>query len=420
MRKSLLTFCLLAALLSLVIVPSAQAQEPITLKFACWDYELNGYDMTLIAEFEKANPDIKVEVYDMPASEYPDKMLIILAGGEDIDVFYAKDPTMYGGLVLRKQIMPLDELIARDGVDLSGYGGNLENVKVDYTIYGLPYRGDFWILFYNKDLFDRFGIPYPTNEMTWTEFQETAKALTSGEGASKTYGTYIHTWASTYFVFGLQKHMGDLVEGPYSMLEDGLNLAYQIQMVDKSAADYATNRAMGAHYRGLFEQGNIGMLYMGTWYMQALLHDKAQDLHDVNWGIVRLPQWEGIEHATIGNVTPVVINSKTKHKEAAWKLVKFLSGTKGASILAENMIVPGYLDDSVFEKFAEVEGFPSENMEALVTETVYMEWPPHALSGLLGKMVEEEIVLAMTGNKSIEQAIADMEARREEIILLNQ
>lgn len=144
MRKKLLGVSVLVLLLSLMIVPLAQAQQ-ITLKFACWDYELNGYDKTLIEEFEKANPDIKVEVYDMPASEYPDKMLIVLAGGEDIDVFYAKDPTMYGGLVLRKQIMPLDELIARDGVDLAGYGGNLENVKIDDTIYGLPYRGDFWI-----------------------------------------------------------------------------------------------------------------------------------------------------------------------------------------------------------------------------------------------------------------------------------
>lgn len=418
MRKYGLGLLAAVLLIALVAVPVVQAQ--VMLKFACWDYELNQYDKKLIEEFERLNPDIKIEVYDMPASEYPDKMLIMLAGGEDIDVFYAKDPTMYGGLVLRQQIRPLDDLIDRDSVDLSGYGGNLENVMVDGAIYGLPYRGDFWILFYNKDLFDKFGVPYPTNDMTWDEFRETAKLLTSGEGAEKTYGTYIHTWASTYFVYGLQKHMGDLVEGPYEMLRDGLELAYQIQMVDKSAADYATNKAMGAHYRGLFEQGNIGMLYMGTWYMQALLHDAEQGLHNVNWGIARLPQWEGLPHATIGNVTPVVINSKTKHLEEAWRLVKFLSGPEGASILAESMIVPGYFDDSVFDTFAQVEGFPSENMEALVTETVYMEWPAHPLSGLLGKMVEEEIVLAMTGNKSIDQAIADMEARREEIILLNQ
>ncbi|HHT48529.1 MAG TPA: sugar ABC transporter substrate-binding protein [Firmicutes bacterium] len=420
MRRRLFTFGLVGLLLIALIPVTQAAKAGTTLKFACWDYELNQYDKILIQEFEKRHPEIKVEVFDMPASEYPDKMLIMLAGGEDIDVFYAKDPTMYGGLVLRKQIRPLNDLIARDKLDLSGYGGNLDNVKIDDQIYGLPYRGDFWILFYNKDLFDRFGVPYPTNNMTWSEFRKTAKALTSGEGASRTYGAYIHTWASTYFVFGLQKNIGDLVEGPYSMLKDGLELAYQIQTVDKSAADYATNRSMGAHYRGLFEQGNIGMLYMGTWYMQALVHDAKEGLHNVNWGIVRIPQWEGVEHSTIGNVTPVVINAKTKKMEAAWELAKFLGGKDGAAILAENMIMPGYVDDSVFKSFASVPGFPSDGAEALVTNIVHMEWPAHPLSGLLGKMVDEEIQLAMTGNKSIDQAIADMEERRQEIIELNQ
>ena len=83
--------------------------------------------------------------------------------------------------------------------------------------------------------------------------------------------------------------MGDLVTGDYEMLRDGLQLTYQMQMVDRSAADFATNQALGAHYRGIFEQGNIGMLYMGTWYIQALLHDAAQGLHNVRWGIAPAP-----------------------------------------------------------------------------------------------------------------------------------
>lgn len=389
------------------------------LKFAAWDFEVNGYDRQLIDAFERANPDIKVEVYDFPANEYGDKILIMLAGGEDIDVFYAKDPTMYSGLVLRRQITAIDDLVARDGLDLTAYGGSLENIIVDGKLFGLPYRSDFWILFYNKDLFDERGVAYPTNDWTWEDFRATALKLTSGEGAQRTYGAYIQPWASSYFMYGLQKHQGDLVEGKYEMLRDGLELAYQIQMVDRSAADYATNQSMGAHYRGIFQQGNIGMLYMGTWFIQALIHDAQQGLHDVNWGIARLPQWEGLKHATIGNVTPVVINARTEKLEAAWKLAKFLGGREGADILAQNQIMPGYVDKSILNRFSEAPGFPADGADALITETVYMEWPPHRLAGLLGAMVNEEIVLAMTGNKSIDRTITDMELRREEIFLLN-
>ena len=111
----------------------------------------------------------------------------------------------------------------------------------------------------------------------------------------------------------------------------------------------------------------------------------------------------------------MVINSKTEKLEAAWKLAKFLAGREGAEILARNQIMPGYVDEAVLERFKEAPGFPENGAEALITETVYMEWPPHRLAGLLGTMVNEEIVLAMTGNKSIDQAIADMKARREEL-----
>src|SRR5690625_2427242 len=179
----------------------------------------------------------------------------MLAGGEDLDVFYAKDPTMYSGLVLRRQIRAIDDLVAQDGLDLGAYGGVLDNIIVDGKLYGLPYRSDFWVLFYNKDLFDEMGVPYPTNDWTWSDFEETAKLLTEGEGVNRKYGAYIQPWASSYFRHGLQKHQGDLVEGDYSMLKDGLELAYRMQMVDRTAADYAANQSMGAHYRGIFQQG---------------------------------------------------------------------------------------------------------------------------------------------------------------------
>jgi ABC-type glycerol-3-phosphate transport system substrate-binding protein len=57
---------LFAAVLLIAFVAAPVVQAQVTLKFACWDYELNQYDKTLIEEFERRNPDIKVEVYDMP------------------------------------------------------------------------------------------------------------------------------------------------------------------------------------------------------------------------------------------------------------------------------------------------------------------------------------------------------------------
>lgn len=44
-------------------------------------------------------------------------------------------------------------------------------------------------LFYNKDLFDRYGVPYPTNAMTWDDVLALAKRFpTKGEGEGRIYG----------------------------------------------------------------------------------------------------------------------------------------------------------------------------------------------------------------------------------------
>ena len=77
--------------------------------------------------------------------------------------------------------------------------------------------------------------------------------------------------------------------------------------------------------------------------------------------------------------------------------------------------MPGYVDDSVF-KALPVCRFPSDGASVGHQYCAYGMAGPSA-SGLLGKMVDEEIQLAMTGNKSIDQAIADMEERRQEIEL---
>ena len=59
----------------------------------------------------------------------------------------------------------------------------------------MPFRKDNYMIFYNKDLFDERGVPYPQDGMTLEEFRALAKEMTYGEGADKVYGAHLHTWA---------------------------------------------------------------------------------------------------------------------------------------------------------------------------------------------------------------------------------
>ena len=124
--------------------------------------------------------------------------------------------------------MPLDELIARDGwTSLAMVAiSKMSKSVIPSTDCLIEVTSD---LFYNKDLFDSFGVPYPTNDEDLGGIRRDSQASHIRRGCLKDIRNLHSYLASTYFMYGLQKHMGDLVEGPYEMLKDGLEMARRIQ-----------------------------------------------------------------------------------------------------------------------------------------------------------------------------------------------
>ena len=418
-RKWFVLLMISVVLVSAVSIGEAK-KETVKLKFVCWNYNL-GYDRGIIEAFMKANPEIQVQVYNIPVNEYENKLAVMMAGGEDIDLFYAKNATQFGSIILKNQAKELNDLIKRDKFNLKPYGDGLNQVKVDEHIYGLPYRNDYVILYYNKDIFDKAKMPYPNNKWTWDDFRSTAKKLTAGEGNKKIWGAFFDSKLNTYWTPGIATGKGDLITGPYSMLKDGVELLKNMQLVDKSAIDYATNRSMGTgSSAGYFEKGDSAMTFTGTFFMNTLLADKKDGKHNVRWGIAPLPVWKkGDLHGSRSTITPVVINSKTTKIAAAWKLAKFIAGREGAKIMAQNLMMPGYQENTVMSFFKQNPEFPKEGKEALKVDKLYVDLPANKLAGLIGKMVQEELELAITGNKTVDAAISEMEKRRKEIVEMN-
>ena len=115
-----------------------EAEEVTVIRVALWDYESLGYDKQIMERYMELNPNVRIEVYDSSAGDYDSRLAVMLTGGEPIDVYYAKNAALYGGVIRRNQALALDDLIARDNLDLSAYGDTINNVKSDGSFYGLP------------------------------------------------------------------------------------------------------------------------------------------------------------------------------------------------------------------------------------------------------------------------------------------
>ena len=144
---------------------------------------------------------IDVTFEEIPAgtdAERADALLTNLIGDGDIDIFDA-NVAEYFNFAAKGMFEDLEPYAAADGYDFDQMGAsNVELSRVNGNLYAFPYIQSVWLLYYNKDLFDAAGLPYPTDDMTWDEFRETAKALTKGEGADKQWGFTMPDWVCTW------------------------------------------------------------------------------------------------------------------------------------------------------------------------------------------------------------------------------
>ncbi|RKN85485.1 ABC transporter substrate-binding protein [Paenibacillus ginsengarvi] len=138
-------------------------------------------------EIKAKYPDLSIKLLATGKGLEPQD---IIASGHPIDIII-NSVFSYPVLVETKLISDISDLIKKYGYDLNRIEPAfidsqrlLENGKV----YGLPTANAGVALFYNKDIFDKFGVAYPKDGMTWDQTYDLAKKLTRTDGGVQYYG----------------------------------------------------------------------------------------------------------------------------------------------------------------------------------------------------------------------------------------
>ena len=412
---------LLAALLVLSLVPLAFAEGEVTLAVVTWDVATTSYYAAYKDAFEAANPGIKIEYVDISAQDYDNnKAGTLLVGGDKSDIFFIKQLKDANIWSQQGFIEPLDEYIAASGFDMSNYGGMSEcYIDNNGAQVGLPFRADYWVLFYNKGLFDKAGVAYPTNDMTWEEYKELAIKMTSGtEGVDKIYGTHYHTWMSDVVNWTVCDGVNTLIDGNYDDLAYFYGIVQTLEDAEACRL-YTDVKAANLAYRGAFAAGDIAMIPMGYWFLSSLISYAKDGTIDFDYGFVSVPHLEGVPAgSSFGSPTAAAINKISEHKEEAWKFLSFIAGEEGAKALVPTGNRPAYINAAVADVMASVDGFPTDEASkaALIPYAVYLEMVPGEKSPAIQVMLNEEHTLIMTREQTIEEGIANMNERAAEIL----
>ena len=410
-------FALALALMMVLSVVSFASAEETKVTIVTWDATTTPYLTAQKEAYEASHPGITIEYVDVASQDYAMKAGTMLAGGDTSDIYMVKEITDMLNWKDAGYIEPLTPFAEAANYDLSGFVGIDGNYAVNGVQYALPFRSDFWVLFYNKDLFDAAGKEYPTNDMTWDQFADLAIAMSDTE--KDIWGTHYHTWLSAVVNWDVCDGVNTLIDGNYDDMAYFYNIYQKIED-NGGCIPYAEVKASGLHYSGAFGNGNIAMMPMGYWYVSTLIDNINKGEYKVgNWGIVAVPHADGVAAgSSFGNLTGVAINAKSENKDLAWQYISWLAGEEGAKATASVGARPAWVSEEVATAMAAVPGFPADEASkaALVPALVSIELPASEHSSEISSVLNEEHTLIMTRENTVEEGIEAMNERVAEIL----
>lgn len=369
----------------------------------------------MIASFESANPNIKVDLISPPLESADNKISTMLAAKEDLDVLEVRDVTV-------KQFVT-NKWIA----DLTPYTSSWSNYKdlnanslamanyIDQKPYYIPYGLYQKMLFYRKDWFDQKGLTPPK---TWDDLNKAAKALTDPANNRFGYSFRGGSGADGYIVDLLRDYNGKNVNTDDAMFlksgatifstpeaKQGMQL-YVSLYKDGSPKD-SVNWAFAEQVQG-FVSGATAMLIQDP----DTIDPVKQKLKEGTWATAPMPTGPtGASHYKVG-AAGWGVTSYSKHPKEAWKLIEFISSPEQNAVFTKVAgVIPIHNSASVDKYFKEGAYKPYIDM---ANDTAhYIPYKPETDYKGFGewrKIVQQDAQAVLLGQMSIDDALKKWDA----------
>ncbi len=369
-------------------------------------YDNPEVEAEVVAQFEAAHPNIKVELEMVPYMDIFTKYKTLSAGGSAPDVISMNFENLRQFATLGA-LEPLDSFIDNDNYDMSIYYENTSQMhNVDGVQFGLPATFSNSVLFFNKTLFDEKGVEYPSADWDWDKLVEEGQKFVSdddGDGIIDTYGYGEAWWPMYLFMYGANVLTED--NASCGMTSPGALQAIEnfvsAQMDGGITANKEAQTAMGDYDR--FVAGKLAMYPAGPWALKPF----NESITSFEWDVTHHPI--GTQQGTFLYSNSYAISAGSENKDAAWEFLKFATGPEGSLIRQQgNFEISSVKEVAEGEFVASLAGQYPAHPEVFMEATAYgYKLPDHARLSEIQDIIQAELDLAMIGEKSVEQAMND-------------
>lgn len=321
----------------------AEEKEVLTMMLngAVSDVYAEGYKK-LINEFNRTNEyGVIIQPEFVSNSDYKTKLITMMVSDSEPDIIFTWELGYLENFVDAGKIVNIQKYLDEDEKWSASFNsGTLEQETYDGSVYGIPTAQCMAVMYYNKAIFDQYGLSVP---VTYEEYRKvcdtlirnniTPVALASTSDDAWLVSQYIQQLSDG--IAGAELFEG-IKDGSKTWNDEAMIQAAKLFQEEVNAGYFEKGftSVSGSEAEALFQSGRAAMYFNGTWEISNLndpdICQVAEDVSCFSMPAVN-PRYSNISVGSLDNSFAITTNCK--NVEAAIGLLKYWTNTNNAAML---------------------------------------------------------------------------------------
>ncbi len=365
----------------------------------------------LVAEFARRTPQVHVTLVHIPGQgDYRKRLGIDFAAGTPADVILL-NYRRYAAFAAKGALEPLGPYLARSAVikEADFYAQAIEPFRWQGALTCIPQNLSSLVVYYNKSLFERAGVPWPTDDWTWDDFLRAARALTrdapgGGPRPQHGLGTEVSIFRLAPFVW---QNGGELVDHPLAptrlaldtpRAREAVQWFVDLQTQHRVVPDAVEEKGESSESR--FLNGRLAMFLNSRRGVPTY-----RTITSFDWDVAPLPRHR--HRAGILHADAYCLPKASRDKAAAWAFIEFANSPDGQrTIAASGRTVPSLRAVAESPAFLDPGARP-RNSQVFLREIPHIHAVPVTPEWVdVEELTGEELTRAYYGRASVDEVIA--------------
>lgn len=368
----------------------AETREPVTLTF--WNYGNTitdtEFDKLIVQPTKEKYPHITLERIRTDDDVTPEQLL---AAGNLPDIIYTSTGSNYYRFLDIGIVQPLDELIAKHNVDFTtvkpAIVESIQSYTEDQSIIAVPLSFNLFITYYNKEIFDKFNIPYPSDEpQTWQQWLEIGRQLTRVDNGVQYLG--IDVGGASNLARSLKLANVDPATDQSTLGDEQWEQVFELLKQQYEIPGFIGENQELVYDRTQFmQERRLAIRHAFLANMIGPLEELRKEGIELDWDIA--PAAHFGDEKVPGSIHSLIVSNQGDNIEDAFLVVSNVLSDETQRLVARNGRVPSIINPELEKEFgADVEVLKGKKIENVFKLTAIANSTPHPLDGKLGKVLD--------------------------------